>query len=66
MTDHEVTALVIDCAQLVANQDTTAALSLLGSSDIDHRHLVGVIAGELRGVARADDGDDTETGTEAI
>ncbi|MGP4058978.1 hypothetical protein ACTWP6_29920 [Mycobacterium sp. 4D054] len=39
MTDRDASALVIDAAQLVAMQDTTAALSLLHTTDADHRHL---------------------------
>lgn len=39
MIDHDAAGLAIDAAQLVAERDTAAALSLLSSSDIDHHHL---------------------------
>lgn len=39
MIDDDAAGLVVDAAQLVAEHDTAAALSLLGSSDIDHHHL---------------------------
>jgi hypothetical protein len=39
MTDHDATELVLDAAQLVAEQDPGAAVQLLGVTDTDHRHL---------------------------
>lgn len=37
--DHDATALVVDAAQLVAEDDPGAALQLLAATDTDHRHL---------------------------